>query len=190
MLTFEDVEKIVPHPVKLEIGCDSGNFKCTFGDELIKVLENHNKKYDTKIECIPKHFWDLEDEDCKLQWNEYEIYVGNELIYKGTVLAELDSRLKEVLNSWHDKIVELQEENKRKIEQFEQDGYDELLYIYYRMRAENKAFCYLKRLASRYPNSIYRNTLRRVYRQGLYGWHAKSISLARKLQNKYDGKMF
>lgn len=79
-----------------------------------------------------------------------------------------------ILESWHDKIIEIQKENLLKLEQFESEGYDELLYSYYDSRRDLKALHYLKRLAKRYPNA-YKTKLLGIYKRGfMYGRKIKA----------------
>lgn len=79
-----------------------------------------------------------------------------------------------ILESWHDKIIEIQKENLLKLEQFESEGYDELLYSYYDSRRDLKALHYLKRLAKRYPNA-YKTELLGIYKRGfMYGRRIKA----------------
>lgn len=99
--------------------------------------------------------------DLDLEDNEFEIYVGRELVYSGKgssfyfdTFEELTEKFYQsiatitegILESWHDKIIEIQKENLLKLEQFESEGYDELLYSYYDSRRDLKALHYLKGL--------------------------------------------
>ena len=70
------------------------------------------------------------------------------------------------MSVWHDKIIKIQEANKRTLEKYKADQYDEMVYAYYSYRTddEHSVFQYLKRLAERYPNSRYMNSFNRQYR--------------------------
>lgn len=203
MLSIEEVEEVLPCPIKIEICCEAENFRITVGDSFKNLLEKHNKKYETKIEYIARHYIDEYLEDTDYGHNEFKIFVGKELIYSGSGpnIFEETPELNEsfymslipitegILKTYHEKIIELQEENKKTLAKYEEERYDEMLYAYYR-RSDGKAFQYLKRLATRYPNSKYMNKLHRVYRNGLYGWHRRNPAMTIKLNknSRYHNK--
>lgn len=185
-LSLRELEKSLPFPIKVILcDCDSIDLKNTIRELFWNIERKHNKKYVNKIEHIELFFeGDLDFED-----NEFEIYVGRELVYSGKgssfyfdTFEELTEKFYQsiatitegILESWHDKIIEIQKENLLKLEQFESEGYDELLYSYYDSRRDLKALHYLKRLAKRYPNA-YKTKLLGIYRRGfMYGRKIKA----------------
>ena len=76
-----------------------------------------------------------------------------------------------ILNIWHDEIIKAQKDNDAKLKKIKEEGYDEFLFAYYYFNNDTKFFMYLKRLATRYPNSRYAKS---VYGSG-----------HRKKKNKY-----
>ena len=137
-----------------------------------------------------------------LEHNECRVFVGNKIvqytkcpdIYTTDLSVEIPQSIsdyymsivpitEQILNIWHDKIVEIQDENNKKLENYKLDGYDELIFAYYSINSDDRAFQYLKKLATRYPNSNYNNRLRRVYRNGLYG-HRRNKKLACKINKR------
>lgn len=97
----------------------------------------------------------------------------------------LYSIYEDILNIWHDKIIEVQKSNKLKLKQLEKEGYNEILFSYYNLQTDKRAFFYLKKLAERYPNSKYMDRLKRVYRSGYWGWHRRNPEMATKLNKKF-----
>lgn len=202
MLSFEEIEEALPIPIKIEICCNPDDFNMAIQDSIKTLLSDHNKNYETKIENIIIHYISFEDKI--LNHNECRICIGKEDIHfmKGLDLIEDSHELSEeyyrsiinlaeaVLKTWHEKIIGIQNENELKLAQFKIDGYDELLYGYYCIRHERKAFEYLKKLAARYPNSKYVNQLRHVYRTGLYGWHKRNDKLSKKMSKREYVKHF
>lgn len=199
MISYDEVEEILPCPVKLEIYCNATHFHYANPDSLKIVLKNHNAKHSKQINSFPAHFISGKH----LAMNEFAIYVGENIVHKGKAPEEIDSIADEmdflksithiaedVLNIWHDRIIEFQEDNKCKIKKYEEEEYDEMLYAYYLIHSDKKAFCYLKKLATRYPNSGYMRKLRSTYRQGLHGWHKKSEAMARKVSKRINGECF
>ena len=77
--------------------------------------------------------------------------------------SEQHCQINHIMHSWYAVSEELKE--------LEEEGYDELLYAYYHFNSDKKAFIYLKKLATRYPNSRYAKS---VYGSG-----------HRKKKNKY-----
>lgn len=204
MISHEEVEELLPCPIKIEICCDPDDFKNSVQDSFKDLLIKHNKNYDTKIEHIVRHY-NQEDEDEEfpiLEYNECRIFVGKEIVQcikcPDIKTSELSLSIpqsisdyyksivpitEQILNIWHDRIIEIQEENNIKLEKYMLDEYDEILYAYYSIRSDSRAFMYLKKLATRYPNSRYKNILRRIYKNGLYG-HKKNIALANKISKR------
>ena len=204
MISHEEVEELLPCPIKIEICCDPDDFKNSVQDSFKDLLIKHNKNYDTKIEHIVRHY-NQEDEDEEfpiLEYNECRIFVGKEIVQcikcPDIKTSELSLSIpqsisdyyksivpitEQILNIWHDKIIEIQEENNINLEKYMLDEYDEILYAYYSIRSDSRAFMYLKKLATRYPNSRYKNILRRIYKNGLYG-HKKNITLANKISKR------
>lgn len=204
MLSKEDVEEMVPSPIKINITCnddDLCDFDENYQNPFDKLKKSFNKKHDTKIEDIIVEYFCFGDEDFDEESeykneNSYVISVGKETVY--VMEPSDDSRsqsfydfymscksvTEKIMNTWHDKIIEIQEDNNKKLEMYKMEEYDELLYSYYRMRGNEQAFIYLKKLAFRYPNSIYMKNLRRIYSIGKCGWHKKNKDLCVKLINK------
>ena len=204
MISHEEVEELLPCPIKIEICCDPDDFKNSVQDSFKDLLIKHNKNYDTKIEHIVRHY-NQEDEDEEfpiLEYNECRIFVGKEIVQSikcpDIKISELSLSIpqsisdyyksivpitEQILNIWHDRIIEIQEENNINLEKYMLDEYDEILYAYYSIRSDSRAFMYLKKLATRYPNSRYKNILRRIYKNGLYG-HKKNITLANKISKR------
>ena len=204
MMSLKDVEELLPSPIKIEICCDPNDFKMVVQDSFNEVLKNHNRNYDTKIENIRRNYVnEYGDEDFSmLEHNECRVFVGNKIvqytkcpdIYTTDLSVEIPQSIsdyymsivpitEQILNIWHDKIVEIQDENNKKLENYKLDGYDELIFAYYSINSDDRAFQYLKKLATRYPNSNYNNRLRRVYRNGLYG-HRRNKKLACKINKR------
>lgn len=195
MLSATEVEEVLPSPIKIEICCEADDF--IVGDLFKNLLEKHNKKYETKIEYIARHYIDEDLKDTDYGHNEFKIFVGKELIYsgRGPNIFEETPELNEsffmslipitegILNTFHKKIIEIQEENKKTVAKYEEEGYDEILYAYYCIRSDSRAFMYLKKLATRYPNSKFKSKLRRIYGYGLYG-HKENIALANKISKR------
>ena len=198
MINPEEIEELLPFPIKVEICCDSTDFKTIVKNSFSEILTRHNKNYETKIGHIIRHY--LDEDDSLMERNDCCIFVGKEVVqyikfpnsdtseeYDGFSQQVVDyywsiiSITEKVLDTWHDKIVEIQEENNSKLEKYKLDGYDEILYGYYLLHSDAKAFQHLKKLATRYPNSKYMNRLRRVYRLGSNGWHRKNRSLSYKI---------
>jgi hypothetical protein len=186
MFSREEIMKILPSPIRIEVCC-YGDFP---SDDVINLLneirERHNKNHDTKIENIRLrgYFFDeYEIAKSHIDYNEFKIYVGRKLIHEGrepslTPKTEkvgdefympILSLIEDHLNTWHDEIVMVQKANNAKLKDLEEDGYDELLYAYYHFNFNKKALVYLKKLAKRYPHSKYKDKLCRAYRVGLYG---------------------
>ena len=181
MFSEDEIREILPYPIRLEIYCNE-----TFLEmgviELIKELrKKHNKNRDSKIESISVDYIN-KDYVRYIENNKFKIYVGNQLIHEGKVSSLIDNNLKlcekfytslvslieGILNIWHDEIIKVQKENGAKLKELEEEGYDELLYAYYHFNSDKKAFIYLKKLATRYPNSKYMKKLVRIYRLGLH----------------------
>ncbi len=186
MFSREEIMKILPRPIRIEVCC-YGDFP---SDDVINLLneirERHNKNHDTKIENIRLrgYFFDeYEIAKSHIDYNEFKIYVGRKLIHEGrepslTPKTEkvgdefympILSLIEDHLNTWHDEIVMVQKANNAKLKDFEEEEYDELLYAYYHFNSNKKALIYLKKLAKRYPHSKYKDKLCRAYRLGLYG---------------------
>lgn len=186
MFSREEIMKILPDPIRIEVCC-YGDFP---SDDVINLLneirERHNKNHDTKIENIRLrgYFFDeYEIAKSHIDYNEFKIYVGRKLIHEGREPSLTEktekigdefympilSLIEDHLNTWHDEIVMVQKANNAKLRALEEDGYDELLYAYYHFNFNKKALVYLKKLAKRYPHSKYKDKLCRAYRLGLYG---------------------
>ena len=181
MIDDEDLEAYFPYPIKIEHG------KCHDDDMVFsslpkyyhKLLNNHNKKYNTKVESIG---WvSYPEEEGILENNEFRISVGSEVVQFGkfpdacrfedfkdaeAFYKKITSIAESIMSVWHDKIIKIQEENKKMLEKYKADQYDEMVYAYYYYRTndEHTIFLYLKRLAERYPNSRYMNAFNRQYR--------------------------
>lgn len=186
MFSREEIMKILPDPIRIEVCC-YGDFP---SDDVINLLneirERHNKNHDTKIENIRLrgYFFDeYEIAKSHIDYNEFKIYVGRKLMHEGREpsLTPKTEKVgdefympilyltKDILDPWHDEIIMVQKANNAKLKDLEEDGYDELLYAYYHFNSNKKALIYLKKLAKRYPHSKYKDKLCRAYRLGLYG---------------------
>ena len=206
MFSREEIMKILPDPIRIEVCC-YGDFP---SDDVINLLneirERHNKNHDTKIENIRLrgYFFDeYEIAKSYIDYNEFKIYVGRKLIHEGREpsLTEKTEKIgdefympilsltKDILDPWHDEIVMVQKANNAKLKDLEEDGYDELLYAYYHFNSNKKALIYLKKLAKRYPHSKYKDKLCRAYRVGLYGLK-KPKRILRKRKMKRLAKNF
>lgn len=194
MITKEELEESLPFPVKIVICCVPRDFRMAVNDSFQEMLDRHNENYESKIDHVFRFYVDTDDNELELEYNEFEIYIGKDLVYKGKGPALFDTTpyedecfynsivtiMEGILNASHDRIIKVQEENYRKIEQFEDEEYYEMLYAYYNFRINSKAFFYLKKLATRYPNSEYMTKLRRVYRRGRPGWHRRNFAMLEK----------
>ena len=138
-----------------------------------------------------------------IDYNEFKIYVGRKLMHEGRepsltpktekvgdeFYMSILSLIEGNLNTWHDEIIKVQEENEAKLKDFEEEEYNELLFSYYYFNFDKKAFIYLKKLANRYPHSKYMDKLCRAYRAGSYGLK-KSKRIFRKRKIKRLAKNF
>lgn len=203
MLSTEELEEFLPFPVKIELCEDTHHFNFGIRDSLKKLLKKHNEEYATKIDYFPRFFRDTDDGTSNITWGEYAVYVGKNIVHRGKAPADILKATEEiafnktiilgaegVLNVWHDKIIEIQNENEKKIKQYEEDGYDEVLYSYYHFRSDYRAFIFLKRLATRYPNSDYMKRLRSVYRHGAYGCIKHNAAMLNKLSKQRSRENF
>ena len=174
MIDSEELEAYFPYPIKIEHGkCyddDDMSFPCLLKRCCNELLNNHNKKYNTKVESIG--WFSYPEEDGILENNEFRISVGSEVVQFGrfpdacrfedfkdteAFYKKITSIAESIRSVWHDKIIKIQEANKRTLE---------MVYAYYFYRTDDKhtIFLYLKRLAERYPNSRYMNSFNRQYR--------------------------
>lgn len=205
MFSEDELIEILPYPIRFEIYCNE-----TFLEmgviELIKELrEKHNKNRDSKIESISVNYIN-KDYVRYIENNKFKIYVGHQLVHEGKVPSLIDNNLKlceefymslvslmkGILNIWHDEIIKAQEENDAKLKDLEEEGYDELLYAYYHFNSDKKAFIYLKKLATRYPNSKYMKKLVLIYRFGRRGLYESKPKLWKmdKSMNRHNRKNF
>lgn len=202
MVKNKDLEEILPFPLKVEFNFDMERINNALKDGVDDIMEEHNKNYDSKVQDIIYHMVDFEDNDYNLEWNEFVVSVGNEIVFRGFVSDEFDdsegnidfyeiifSVIEKVLGEHHDKIIEQQIRNAEKLEELEKERYDEILYAHYALEHDARAFIYLKRLAKRYPNSWYRKRLRRGYLIGNYGIK-KNLKIANKMTNCRREKYF
>lgn len=206
MISLKKVEELLPCPIKIEICCDFEEFKSVVQNSLKDLRLKHNKNYDTKIEYIRVQFIQAdEDNDFSMKENkECRIFVGKDVVQyikcpeinTNEISDKITQNIsyyywsivnitEQILKIWHDKIIEVQKQNESKVKQFEQEGYDEILFSYYNLRTDKRAFFYLKKLAERYPNSKYMDRLKRVYRSGYWGWHRRNPEMATKLNKKF-----
>jgi len=137
------------------------------------------------------------EDDEELSNNEYAIYVGCEKVSNGkspdcSTIELLEkfynsviSSTKEVLDIWHDKIIEIQEDNKLTLQLLEEKEEYEILFQHYLFIRHKKAFALLKKLNNIYPgNRYYRRILRKIYNTGYEGWHKRSPKLVKKIDEK------
>lgn len=192
-MTKIEIEEMLPSPIKIVINCyeedmDSLYYYGYFSD----VLTEHNKGREEKIDSINVLCVDGLEEPYVFDPNYYEIYVGEDNVLSGILpskdcYGDLTKLMDFVLSVYHDDIIKAQDIHQKKLEEFEFENYDELLYFYYRNRDDTRYFYFLKRLAEKYPHSSYDRTLRRIYRSGLDGVHEKSMAMERKLFGKHRG---
>jgi hypothetical protein len=197
MLSKDEIREVLPCPIRIEI-CGDEPFLCIRG--LIKKLrEKHNKIRDSKIENIIVDYVD-EDFAPDLEYNQFKIFVGKNLIHEGiapSLIEKNENQNKEfwtsflslvegILNIWHDEIIKAQKDNDAKLKKIKEEGYDEFLFAYYYSNNDTKFFMYLKRLATRYPNSQYVKILRRVYRLGYRSFHKRKYGLWKKMDKSVN----
>lgn len=197
LVSRDDLEKILPFPIKIVICADDifvyKNFNIR--NKLQELLDIHNEKYETKIEEKIRSF--IVEDDEELSNNEYAIYVGSEKVSNGKspdcstekllekFYKSIISSTKEVLDIWHDKIIEIQEDNKLTLQLLEEKEEYEILFEHYWIIRDKKAFALLKKLNNIYPgNRHYRRLLRRIYNTGYEGWHERSPKLVKKMDEK------
>lgn len=201
MVNSKKVEDELPIPLKFEINGDMEDLIFAF-ENVRDIIDRHNENYVTKINEIYYQTVDHDDEDSRLEWNEYTVSIGKNVVLRGgwsDIYDEYETNIEfykslldlieQVLVDYHDKIIEQQNVNEVKLMEFEKDGNDEILYLYYSTMRDRRAFLYLKRLAQRYPNSFYRNRLRRVYVNGSYSI-SKNSKMANKLKRRRGDKNF
>lgn len=174
MISYEELQKILPDPVRVEIfEEDIDEDPSQFFILINEKLEEHNERFYKKIDRVKQEIGDCEG----LLENEFAIFVGNTMVLKGRVpddIMNYDSyiayEVATVLEVWHDRIIEVQEDNIAKLKELDAEGYDEMLYAYY-YYAHNrrKMFFYLKKLATRYPHSKYMRRLIGAYKRGFDG---------------------
>lgn len=193
MISREELQETLPDPIRVEIfeeGIeeDPGHFFILIDEK----LEEHNERFYKKIGRVATGIGDFEG----LSENEFAIFVGNTIVLKGRVPDDIscsyinyDSyiayEVAMVLEVWHDRIIELQEDNIAKLKELDAEGYDEMLYAYY-YYAHNrrKMFFYLKKLATRYPHSKYMRRLIGAYKRGFDG-NKEKFQMGQKLAG-YD----
>ena len=140
MFSREEIMKILPSPIRIEVCC-YGDFPSDDVTNLLnEIRERHNKNHDTKIEKIRLrgYFFDeYEIAKSHIDYNEFKIYVGRKLMHEGrepslTPKTEkvgdefyipILSLIEDHLNTWHDEIVKAQEANNAKLKDLEEDGY-------------------------------------------------------------------
>ena len=201
MFSREEIMEILPDPIRIEIYCneckDAFFVRKLFKKIFKEIIEKHNRNRDTKIENYSFSFFgegNISVESIN-EYIAYKIYVGKQIIHEGSGLSAIDinenfneefymsilSLIEGNLNTWHDEIIKVQKENDAKLKELEEEGYDELLYAYYHFNSDKKAFIYLKKLATRYPNSTYMKKLVRIYRLGRRGLHESKPKLWKKM---------
>ena len=197
MLSKNEIREVLPCPIRIEI-CSATFFLCIH-DLIKKLREKYNKNRDTKIENIIVDYIE-EDLLANLEYNQFKIYVGKKLIHEGIapfLIEKNENQNKEfwtsflslvegILNIWHDEIIKVQKDNDAKLKKIKEEGYDEFLFAYYYSNNDKKFFMYLKRLATRYPNSQYVKILRRVYRLGYRSFHKRKYGLWKKMDKSVN----
>lgn len=174
MISREELQETLPDPIRVEIfeediDEDPGHFFILINEK----LEEHNERFCKKIDRVKQEIGDCEG----LLENEFAIFVGNTMVLKGRVpddIMNYDSyiayEVATVLEVWHDRIIEVQEDNIAKLKELDAEGYDEMLYAYYyNVHNGRKMFFYLKKLATRYPHSKYMRRLIGAYKRGFDG---------------------
>ena len=201
MFSENELIEILPYPIRLEIYCNETFLEMGVMELIKELRKKHNKNRDSKIESISVHYLN-KDYIRYIENNKFKIYVGNQLIHEGNVPSLIDNNLKlcekfymslvslieGILNIWHDEIIKVQKENDAKLKELEEEGYDELLYAYYHFNSDKKAFIYLKKLATRYPNSKYMKKLVQSYRFCYSDVYERKPALWKKLKNSHLAK--
>lgn len=203
MVDFDYVQELLPIPVRVHVCFEHYDYMVKqLSEQLKQIKTEHNKGKEFPVNFVLLDYDSPEWCD-DINRNEYKIFIGSkqiqsftgdpsneELSYIWNLISQIPNAVKGVLDAWHDEIVALQKINAEKIRELEEQKYDEVLYAYYHIINDKKAFLYLKRLAERYPNSKYCNRLRRIYRVGLKNWHEQNLSLAYKLAGNDSEKFF
>lgn len=199
MVSMEAVERVLPIPIYLRLCCNPQIFFSAVRGGATTILKEHNSTRVEPVECLLRRFVEPGNPDNYMEYNDYEIVIGNEVVLKGKgpdITEPTDKHIlfyqslleviRGVLDGWHDRIIELQKINEAKIEELRYEGQFAILYKYYEVRRNKKALFYLKKLAELYPDSVYVRKLRRVYSMGMYGKDSLKPELAKKIPVKYD----
>lgn len=199
MKPMEDFECELPTPICMRICCKHEDFYCAVRGGFKEILKEHNSTHTEQIEILLRRIMEPGLSGQGMEYNSYEICVGDEVVMTGQGPKEDEARdkqiafyrsllliVKGVLEGWHDKIIELQKKNEAKIEILRYEGQYAILYRYYEVRHNKKALFYLKKLVELYPDSRYVNKLRRVYSVGLYGRDSFKPELVKKMKSRFD----
>ena len=120
----------------------------------------------------------------------YKIYIGKNLVHEYNCPRSIINKnitsfldyivdiIKVILFENNENIIEIQEQNKLKLKQYENEGYYEMPFAYYYNLSDTRYFYYLKKLVKRYPNiTRFKKQLRIIYN------NKKKFSLVKKMKN-------
>ncbi|MCR5188432.1 MAG: hypothetical protein K6C97_05810 [Treponema sp.] len=186
-----DIEEMFPSPVSFKINTNMKLFHMVINDALYDILDEVNESEKAQIYGIQL----LKADPSEMDFNEYAFYVNGEEVYLGSgpeidpnrydLLEEFYLSLmpvfEEVFNLWRDKIVSIQDEIENKLIELKEKEDYLTLFEFFRYYNDKKGFTYVKKLAQRYPNSIWPVRLQKLYK-GMYGWH-KNVKMAKKMTN-------
>lgn len=191
MRRYENMEDLFPFPILLRINCDHEDFRFHLGGiSLTETRERFNEKHNINLKTFSTN---ITDDDGTIPWNGYKFLIGTEEVLSG-ILSSSDAEgfenllkiIETQLETWKDRILEIQDENDRLAQQYAQEGWDEIVLEYLSRIQDPKRFLYLKKLAKKYRNSSsYFKTLRRAY-NGRFKFCKKNEAMAKKLENDWD----
>ena len=199
MISRKELHEVLPEALSLHIFKLPTKYQKKLEQLLDNLLTESDYKHYTKIEGIELYSFsslDKLEENNELEGNEFAIYIGKQMVLKGSAPENMHHEGKElfdffdsivssisnIIDLWYEKIIEAQEINHAKLQELEAECDFEMLYTYYNFHDSPEAFFYLKKLATRYPYSRYGHRLQRIYKKGKPHWHKKSEKLANKLK--------
>ena len=186
----EELEELFPPPFEIKVSCDWEEWKSMAGSEITELRESLNEKYGYDIDSFRIHvnYSDFEgvEFDC---YNEigFLIKIGDRQIISGAVQNEKLSDIKKIIEmvarGHYQEIIDVDEENWRRMEMCEEEGNYKLLNELCADRElENKRFYYAKKWAE-VDNRGLRN-LRRCYNRRKD--YAMSKKISTKIRNLTD----
>lgn len=201
----DSTEEELHIPLYINISYVNEDIEESIKYKLETIVYEHNKKQVHKIEgfknLVVVRYVDEDDE----VWEDlsdkpedsYKIKVGDTIVQSGIIPScvsndyekqqlfydSLFQLFESTLIIWHDRIIEVQEENEKKIEKYEKEEKYEILYDYFSECSSKRAFRYIKKLAYRYPNSHWATSLKDSYYSGFYGRRI-NYTIAKKLREK------